>query len=339
MTRLHDATPDNPFIIAEVGSNWTVLNHCKDSIAAAKACGADAVKFQAFDDLSLYGRMTIYDNPYKLPLHWIPELKEKANACGIELMVTAFSPELVNAVDPFVEVHKIASSDLTCPHMLKAVKAKGKPILLSCGGSNQMDIAMALAILDGADVTLMYCNSAYPSQEHNLFQIESMQRKFLNKVGFSDHSLDVIYAPLSACKHFNVSVIEKHVTFFEITGPDGGHSLDATQFKRMCDYLRGKNDPYIVGPSAEEHSMFLRHNRRLLAISDIAPGEVFRFGKNYGSFRSLENDTRGVIPFAWNYDPALAKFGFKEDMGFEGRQAKHAIKMGIGICRDDIEGT
>src|SRR3990167_1071022 len=116
MTALFQA---KTFIIAEIGSNWTSFEEAKDSISFAKQAGADAVKFQAFRVEALYG---FYDSQYgehramggngELPLEWLPKLKEKADACGIEFMCSAFSPELYDVVNPYVLVHKIASSEL-----------------------------------------------------------------------------------------------------------------------------------------------------------------------------------------------------------------------------------
>lgn len=333
MTKLFDS---KPFIVAEVGSNWTTFAEAKDSIQAAKMCGADAVKFQAFDDAALYGagvRGSTYTgdtNHHRLPLEWLPQLKEKADAAGIEFMCTAFSPTLVAAVDPFVEVHKIASSDLTDPFMLAAVKKTRKPVILSCGASNLGDIKLALqgnreiswkGFPTDYPLVLMYCNAAYPSHAHNLFHMLTL-KQFGYHVGFSDHSQDVIYAPLSAKEHFGATVIEKHFRNIDKQTPDFEHSLNRADFKRMVDALRSISTFSEYGPTTEEHDMMLRHNRRLIATRDIKAGEALDIQKNFGSYRSLEDDSHGLIPFMWE--------------ALNGKVAKHDIKCGKGISISDI---
>jgi sialic acid synthase SpsE len=331
MTKLFEASP---FIIAEIGSNWTSFHEAKDSISFAKQAGADAVKFQAFKYDSLYGfddrpeilKATPYpetNGTKELPLEWLPKLKEKADACGIEFMCSAFSPELVDAVDPFVTVHKVASSEMAYPQLLERVKSKGKPILLSVGASAKGDVSHALGILEGAQVVLMYCVAAYPSRYINLFQMADLQERFKVPIGFSDHSLDVVYPALSAYKHFGARVIEKHVNFTEHKTPDSGHSLNAYDFNFMCEVLHGKR-PYIgFNPQPEERDMFLKHNRRLIAIKDIHVGDSFRYGDNFGSYRSLKEDSKGMIPFAWE---VLVK----------SNGAKKFIKTGDGISVADF---
>lgn len=290
-----------PFIIAEIGSNWTNFNEAKDSISNAKQCGADAVKFQAFDHKALYGFEAADQKKIvgQLSLEWLPKLKEKADACGIEFMCSAFSPDLYDAVDPYVNIHKIASSELSYPQLLAKVKSKGKPILLSVGASTKGDVSLALDILRGGpQIVLMYCSAAYPSREYNLFRMEDLKTSGLT-VGLSDHSLDVIYPALSAVKHFGAIAIEKHVNFTTHKTGDSGHSLNADQFKLMCDYLRGARDHKDFQPCSEEKDMFLRHNRRLIAIQDIKTGSAFRFDVNFGSYRSLKDDAVGLSGFAW----------------------------------------
>jgi N,N'-diacetyllegionaminate synthase len=324
MSKLFEA---KPFIIAEVGSNWTNFNEAKDSISFAKQCGADAVKFQVFTEKDLFGpgiRGSWFDeNSTQLPLDWLPKLKDKADACGIELMCSAFSPELYDAVDPYVKVHKIASSELTYPQLLQKVKSLGKPIILSTGASCNGDVALALQELRGVKVVLLYCSSAYPSREFNLFHLDALKRNFNVPVGFSDHSLDVYYPALSAVEHFGAVVIEKHVNFAGVDSADSPHSLSHSEFKRLCDILKGKQDYKQFHPQPEERDMILRHNRRLIAIKDISVGEAFRFGDNFGAYRSLENDNKGLIPFAWE---VLVK----------SNGAKHNIKAGQPIGPEDF---
>ncbi len=339
MTKLFEA---KPFVIAEVGSNWTSYNDCKDSIAMAKAVGADAAKFQAFNGKALFGSVSaaekdaagepqltgLLDGGYNLPLDWIPKLAERCKKVGIEFLCTAFSPELVKAVDPYVEVHKIASSDLTSPEMLEAVKATGKPVILSCGASSKTDVAIALRGhekiswkgFEGSKVVLLYCNSAYPSREHNLFLMEELKR-YGGPVGYSDHSLDVIYAPLSAVKHFGAVVIEKHFKLRDdMQTPDAPHSLNPDQFQLMVDYIRGKRS-IEVAPSKEEKDMLLKHNRRLIATADLKPGTTLKRNENYGAFRSLEEDSNGLSPFFWEQ--------------LEGKTLNKEVLAGKGLSTSD----
>jgi sialic acid synthase SpsE len=347
VTRLFEA---KPFIIAEVGSNWRTLSDCIESIGRAKACGADAVKFQAFTDLALYGfdsdaewegliarTCEIAGCPreeyswrvaHHLPLEWLPKLKEKADACGIEFLCTAFSPELVAAVDPYVSVHKVASSDLSYPQLLEAVAKTGKPVLLSTGASSETDIRLALEALGGARerAVLMYCVSSYPSRTYNLDSMRLLRERYGCQVGFSDHSNDVVWAPLSSCRApYSAVAIEKHFTAFPgVDTPDRPHSLDPIDFKHMVDAIRHRDNPLPIGPLREERDMILRHNRRLIATADILEGAILEYGRNFGAYRSLEDDSRGLTPFAWQQ--------------VEGKTAKVAIQRGKGIGPGDFGG-
>lgn len=327
MTQLFNA---KPFIIAEVGSNWTTFAEAKDSIRFAKQAGAHAVKFQAFDGLSLHGPACVRKSdgtPSRmegaLPLEWLPKLKEKADACGIEFMCSAFSDDLYDAVNPYVDVHKIASSELTNIELLYKVKSFGKPIILSCGASSKRDVHLALQALSGSKLVLMYCSSAYPSCEYNLFYMKDLAESFSVPMGLSDHSLDVCYPALSAVHHFGAIAIEKHVNFTEHQTPDSAHSLNHAQFVIMCELLNGKRSYTEFNPMPEEKDMFLKHNRRLIATKDIGKGQMLKYGENFGAYRSLKEDTKGLTPFAWG--------------DIEGYPVKCDIKTGDSIGPQEVD--
>ena len=97
-----------PYIIAEIGSNWISLQGCIDSIWQAKECGADAVKFQMFTHEELYG--VPGDDTFDLPRGFISELAQHCKAIDIDFMCTAFTADGVKFIDPFVKMHKVASS-------------------------------------------------------------------------------------------------------------------------------------------------------------------------------------------------------------------------------------
>ncbi len=320
----------DPFIICEIGSNWETLDHCLDSIRQAKECGADAAKFQMFTDNHLYGPCwdAAAKSPplYWLPPGWLPRLKACADAVGIEFMCTAFGPDLLKIVNPFVKRHKIASSDANYPQLLHAAGKTRKPVLLSTGAASYNDIAEALAILDKyeGETTLLYCIASYPTRMVDFRVMEMLEEEFGTEVGFSDHTTDILGAPLMA-KIWGASVIEKHVTFFPgLDTPDRPHSLTGEEFKTMVDAIRGTSQPSI-GPTPEERPMVLRHSRRLIATREIKVGETLRYGENFGAYRALEDDQHGMSPLLWNHAE-----------GPEGKIAKKPILRGKGIGKGDF---
>jgi len=318
VTRLFDA---KPFIIAEVGSNWRSLEDCLESIRVAKECGSDAVKFQAFDWMALYGvdpveispvpDLSVYD--HTLTSDRLGQLAAESIRIGIEFMCTAFSPELLKAVDPYVSVHKIASSDAAWPQMLEAVAKTGKPVLLSTGGKTTEEIQTAQAILvaNGCPAVLpLVCTAAYPADFVDLALFAH------GHVGLSDHTLGYT-ATVEAARRGAV-VIEKHFTAFpDLDSPDRPHSLTPGQFRRMVSIIR------YEPAESEEASMYLRHNRRLIATKDVSPGETLQYGVNYGAYRSLEDDIKGLTPLVWGV--------------VEGRAATVQIRRGSGIGPEDFK--
>jgi N-acetylneuraminate synthase len=335
-----------PFIIAEVGSNWKTKEDCLNSIHLAKACGADAVKFQLFDEKALYGfdvdavRLKEYQQTVggyqfntvdshdlkpmreaSMPVEWLPALKSKADAVGIEFMCTAFSPELYDVVDPFVNIHKVASAELSHIRILEKLRALGKPVILSTGASGQADITMALAALGKETPTvLMYCVAAYPAREVNLDNINLLKSTFNTLTGYSDHTTDVFEIPQRAIKS-GACVIEKHVNFVEADGPDAPHSLSTDEFRRMVSVVRGGIQASI-GSIREEKGMVLRHNRRIIATRDLSVGDTLTEGTNFGIYRSLKDDTNAAHPFMINQ--------------MNGKAVKRAIKAGDGIAPGDV---
>jgi sialic acid synthase SpsE len=318
-----------PFIIAEVGSNWRKLDDCKNSIVQAKACGADTVKFQAYDRNALYGIDTFPELSTEtsaklhgqLPLEWLPILEQKAKAVGIEFMCSAFSPELIDAVDPFVSIHKVASAECTHKRMLERLALIGKPVILSTGAHGVEDVRAALSVLGDTPTVLLYCVAAYPARMVNLATIKAMAETLGLPVGYSDHSTDALTIPAIATD-LGACVLEKHVTFIDAATPDSPHSLTADEFKAMVSFIRNGSLPVEMSPVSAERPMVLRHNRRLIATRDIPEGYTLLEGDNFGIYRSLKDETHAFHPFMIDE--------------VNGKLAKRAIKAGDGIGPGDI---
>jgi sialic acid synthase SpsE len=323
------------FIIAEVGSNWSNLEDCMTSISQAKMCGADAVKFQLYNDTALYGMTT--DLIGNMPLSFLPKLKEKADAVGIEFMCSAFSPELLDEVNKYVNVHKVASSEMCHVRMLERLRGYGKPVFLSTGAQHLEDIKIALRHLncnesdkqllsilgigstDERPVVVMYCPASYPSRHFNHMTFYAL-KEFSPLIGFSDHTIDVYNAPCVA-KAEGSCVIEKHVNFVGATGPDAPHSLSGEDFMAMCTAIK-KGPPEWHGPIYAEQAFITRHKRRLIATTDVKPGQMLTEGGNFGIYRSLKDDSHAFSP--WMVDEV------------DGCIAKRDIKAGDGIGPGDV---
>lgn len=278
-------------LIAELGSNWKTFDDCKNAISLAKAAGADAIKFQLYTHAELYG--TPGTLPGEMPREWIPRLAEKARATDIEFMCTAFSHDGVRFVDPYVDTHKLASSEMCHRGMLDALKATGKPLIVSTGAQTQRDITNVAEYLAGRATTWLYCEAAYPSRHSDLRRMAQLAALIQAPVGYSDHTLDVYNAPLIA-QALGAVILEKHFNPFDYTDtPDAGHSLSTEDFLRMVHALKGIQEP--LGPTRAEMPMVLSHKRRLIATRAIALGEALT-PENHGAYRYKHQDTEALHP-------------------------------------------
>lgn len=331
-------TQSKPFIICEVGSNFLTPEDCFNSVSEAKRCGAHAVKFQMFDWQSLYGYWptkkykdrTWYGSEFTVeeslePLHgglprdWVEPIYEKCLALDIEFMCTAFSPGDAEFLNPYVNYHKVASSDLEYRELFETLLTFRKPILFSTGGHTDDHVERVLSLLSGHPAFPLYCVASYPAKTIQLENIKRLSDKFKVAVGFSDHSIDILETPKNAAKQGAI-IIEKHFKLRDMDTPDNPHSLNPKEFKLMIDNIQDRVQTKLL--THEEQDMVLKYNRRLIATEDIGFGQVFVYGKNYGAYRSLTPNDGGIS--AWL------------GMEISGKACKKDLKKGDHITIDSL---
>ncbi len=247
---------DHVFNICEVGSNYNGNLDCaSDYLRAAKAAGADAVKFQTLRKDSLVAPRIFQngawtENPvYKafssleLPDEWHFELKRRADEIGIEFFSTPFYLEAVELMERVgVSTYKIASGDITFLPLLQAVGSTGKRVIMSTGASDLADVEQALNVLTrsgAADITLLHCVANYPPrwEEMNLRAITTLKSAFGLPVGISDHTPGSLVA--IAAVALGAVAVEKHVTFDRgQAGPDHPFAMTMDEFGDMITQLR-----------------------------------------------------------------------------------------------------
>lgn len=281
-----------PAIVAEIGaSHCGSLTRALDLVDAASAAGADAVKLQTWDVMTVSDEV-IPDGPWagrrladlyadaRTPWDWHGPIFARCR----ELGVIGFSTPFDAASVAFLEMHdaplyKVASFEITDLELIRCAARTGKHVILSTGMATEDEIlaaVLAARAAGAAQVTLLKCVSAYPAplDGFNLRTMADMARAFGVSVGLSDHTRGSTAAV--AATALGATVIEKHITV-DGAGPDGGFASTVDEFAAMVREVRAAAavlGQVSYGPSLAEASS-LRFRRSLWATRDIAAGEAF----------------------------------------------------------------
>jgi len=246
-----------PYIIAEMSANHNgKIENAFAIIKMAKECGADAVKLQTYkpdtitldsdspdfiikgglwDGQSLY---ELYQGAH-LPWEWHKILFEYAAEIGITIFSSPFDDTAVDLLEELnTPAYKIASFEAIDLPLIRRVAATGKPMIISTGIADEIEIAEAIEAAQNAgckELAILHCVSGYPApaEDYNLHTITDMKDRYKLIIGLSDHTLDNTTAITSVA--LGVSIIEKHVTLDRNGGgADDSFSLEASGLKELC---------------------------------------------------------------------------------------------------------
>lgn len=239
-----------PFIVAEVGINHNGdLELAKQLIDASVQAGCDAVKFQKRTIELVYAPEELArprESPFgqsngdlKRGLEFGVEayqvIDRYCRERGIVWFASCWDAQSVEFMEPFnPPCYKIASACLTDEALLRHVRSKGRPVILSTGMSTMEQICRAVDVLGEEELILLHCTSTYPSppEELNLRMIPTLQRQFNCPVGYSGHEVglatSVAAVALGAC------LIERHITLDRARwGSDQAASVEPHGFGRL----------------------------------------------------------------------------------------------------------
>lgn len=334
------------FVIAEAGSNWKAdkydddLKRAKQLIDVAVESGADAVKFQTFRSNTVYAQSAgkskylsengvdqnindIFDH-LSMPYEMIPELADYCKKKNILFMSSPFSIQDAKQIDPYVELHKVASYEINHVRLLEYLAKTRKPIIISTGASTYQEIDFAIDLLKksgNGEIALLQCTAKYPAPLNslNLLAIQKIKTKYNVPVGLSDHSIDPVVGPLLAIG-LGATIIEKHFTLDNsFSGPDHKFALNPQNLTLMVNSIRqsdlAKGDG-IKRVLDEEVELRYYATRSIQAIKQIKKGEVLKEGINFEVLRP-GNNIRGVDARFLNI--------------INGKKAKKDIAIGEGI--------
>ena len=194
-----------------------------------------------------------------------------AKKINIELFSTACDIRSLSYLSKTLKLKtiKISSTDLTNIPLLLSAGLTKKNIIISSGMATFTEIDIALSALAygyhslnkkdllkfcikkhknlykkyhsylDKKITLMHCTTEYPApkSELNLNVIDSFKKRYNIKIGYSDHSNNLITPIIAAAK--NVNAIEVHVTLdHNLPGPDHICSLNMRDFKKYIKNIR-----------------------------------------------------------------------------------------------------
>ena len=279
-----------PYVIAEVGSNFdNDFDKALKLIDIASKAGANAVKFQLFRADVLYPqRDGLYDlfKSIELSAEWVPQLEKHARQQELHFMASAFDMLSIKVLEEAkVPGHKIASSETTNLSFVHHVASTGKPIFISTGMCDMIDVEEAVNACCGAgnnQIVLMQCGAMYPLPHElvNLRVIKSFAQRFKCPVGFSDHTLGQVAA--MAAVGLGATVFEKHFTLDKSScGPDHFYALEPEELKAYISSIReahaalGSQEKQLLPAEREFGRRAGLYMARSMSKGEtIAPGDI-----------------------------------------------------------------
>lgn len=310
-------------IIAEAGVNHNGdYDRAVAMIHAAKAAGADYVKFQtAVPELVIssvapkaeYQKETTGAEESQLEmcrkihlrLEDYAPLAEICREVGIGFISTPFDLVSIDCLAPLgMDYWKIPSGEITNLPYLRKIARKGGKVILSTGMSELCEVEAALEVLEDngigrADVALLHCNTQYPTPmcDVNLRAMEQLAALHLGAVGYSDHTVG-IEVPVAAVA-MGARIIEKHFTLDRnLPGPDHKASLEPAELASMVSAIR--NIELAIGSGEKHVSDSERPNivvarKSIVAATDIRKGDLLTENNI-----TVKRPGNGISPMKWD---------------------------------------
>jgi N-acetylneuraminate synthase len=244
------------YIVAEIGVNHNGdLAIAKRLIDAAGHAGVDAVKFQKrTPELCVppdqRGQMR------ETPWGYIPyleyrqrvefgqeeyaEIDRHCRERGIPWFASVWDEPSVDFMEVFdPPCTKVPSAALTDTGLLRHVRAKGRPVILSTGMSTMEQIRGAVGALGTENLLIAHATSTYPCEpwELNLRMIQTLRKAFPCPIGYSGHEVGLVASAVAVA--LGACMVERHITLDRaMWGTDQAASVEPGGFERLVKYIR-----------------------------------------------------------------------------------------------------
>lgn len=312
------------YFIADVAANHDGdLSKAVELIHMVAEAGGDAAKFQNFQARRIVSKRGFEDMQGKLShqaswkksvfevyedasidIEWTKKLKSACDEYGIDYFTSPYDYTSVDLVDPYVDVYKIGSGDITWTEIIDYIAKKNKPVLIASGASDITDVQRAMEVLQKTTdrICLMQCNTNYTASPENFNYINlNVLKTFATMypetvLGLSDHTLG--HATVLGAVALGATVIEKHFTDDNNReGPDHKFSMNPQTWKDMVDRTRELEAAMGNGIKTVEQNetASIKVQRRALRFkSDLQEGTILT-KDHIESLRPIPED--GLPPY------------------------------------------
>jgi pseudaminic acid synthase len=222
----------------------------------------------------------LYQEAYT-PWEWHQAIFDEAENNGLVCFSSPFDKTAVDLLESLgTPAYKIASFEITDIPLIEYVASKGKPIIISTGIAEEVDIELALDAcrrMGNHDIALLKCTSSYPApiEEANLIMIKELAERYGLITGLSDHTMGSTAPLVATC--FGAKIIEKHfILDHSIGGPDASFSMDEAEFTAMVNAVReaekaiGVVDYTLTDKQAKGKDF----SRSLYVVQDLKKGDL-----------------------------------------------------------------
>ena len=228
-------------IIAEAGHNHMgYMRHAKLLIEEAKSCGADIVKFQAYNADKIKKPWESRYFELKLSEHTFEEFKEIKEYCDkidIEFMASAFDLERLQWLREIkVKRFKIDSRSVNDIELLRDIAEKREATQEVIASIPYGDYSKATALQKYLPYSKrLYCIPEYPAPSGGFkFDSSFFPQRY---DGISDHTIGLEVAMIALTKGANI--IEKHFTLDKgLPGPDQICSITTDELAQLVSFAR-----------------------------------------------------------------------------------------------------
>jgi len=286
-----------PLLIAEIGGNHEGdFDYAVELTNLAIETNVDYVKYQLYTGDHLVNPVISPDRnkhfkKFELGGDQYIALAQMVQKAGIGFMASVWDVDFFDWIDPYLDIYKVGSGDLTAYSILKGIADRGKPIILSTGLSSESEVLDAVRFLQEVDtrysrpenLAILQCTSMYPIDNRDAHLNVMGRLKSLTglTIGYSDHTIGTKALSYAVAK--GAEILEFHFTDRREGKQFRDHKVSLMpievlqlqqEIRLINDFLGDERKNPVQIELDNEHRISFR--RAVYPVRDIPKGTIIR---------------------------------------------------------------